>query len=42
VLDPRDDMARAIAELNDRLVVDERVTVAQLTVRDGITLIRRA
>ena len=42
VLDPRDDMARGIAELNDRLVVDERVTVAQLTVRDGITLIRRA
>jgi len=42
VLDPPDDNARAITALNDRLVVDERVTVAQLTVRDGLTLIRRA
>jgi predicted O-methyltransferase YrrM len=42
VLDPRDDNARAIAELNDRLLVDGRVTVVQLTVRDGLTLIRRA
>jgi caffeoyl-CoA O-methyltransferase len=32
---------RAIAELNDRLVRDPRVTVALLTVRDGVTLVRR-
>ncbi len=42
VLDPRDENARAIAELNDRLASDDRVIVTQLTVRDGITLIRRA
>ncbi len=42
VLDPLDENARAIAELNDRLASDDRVIVTQLTVRDGITLIRRA
>jgi caffeoyl-CoA O-methyltransferase len=33
---------RAIAELNDRLAADERVVAVLLTVRDGVTLVRRA
>ena len=33
---------RAITELNDRLVDDDRVTAVLLTVRDGVTLVRRA
>jgi caffeoyl-CoA O-methyltransferase len=37
-----DESTRAIAELNDRLVRDERVVVAFLTVRDGVTLVRRS
>ena len=41
VVDPHDDTARVIAELNDRLVADSRLVVVQLTVRDGLTLIRR-
>ena len=41
VLDPRDDISRTIAALNDELVADTRITVVQLTVRDGLTLIRR-
>ena len=32
---------RAIVELNDRLVRDPRVTCVLLTVRDGVTLVRR-
>lgn len=31
----------AIKELNDRVAADERVVAVQLTVRDGVTLIRR-
>jgi caffeoyl-CoA O-methyltransferase len=44
VLDESDDSAdtRAIRELNDRIASDPRVVAAQLTVRDGVTLIRRA
>jgi caffeoyl-CoA O-methyltransferase len=42
VLDPHDDDTRAIAALNDRLASDPRLTVVQLTVRDGLALIRRA
>jgi caffeoyl-CoA O-methyltransferase len=44
VLDDGDDseVTRAIRELNDRIVSDERVVVVQLTVRDGVTLLRRA
>jgi hypothetical protein len=30
-----------MAALNDRIVADERVVAVQLTVRDGVTLIRR-
>ncbi|MDX6396904.1 MAG: caffeoyl-CoA O-methyltransferase [Gaiellaceae bacterium] len=41
VLDPPDDDSRAIAALNDKLAVDERVVCVQLTVRDGVTLVRR-
>jgi caffeoyl-CoA O-methyltransferase len=41
VLDPPDDDSRAIAALNDKLAADERVVCVQLTVRDGITLVRR-
>src|SRR5947209_7482271 len=43
VLDPAagGESAQAIAEFNDRVVADERVVCVMLTVRDGITLIRR-
>ncbi len=41
VLDPPDETTKTIASLNDKLAADERVVVVQLTVRDGITLIRR-
>jgi caffeoyl-CoA O-methyltransferase len=41
VLDPQDEDSRAIAALNDKLAADERVVVSQLTVRDGVTLLRR-
>ena len=41
-LDPQDDDSRAIAALNDRIAADERLVAVQLTVRDGVTLIRRA
>jgi caffeoyl-CoA O-methyltransferase len=43
VLDPADDSAptRAIRELNDRIATDDRVVAVQLTVRDGVTLVRR-
>ena len=45
VLDPgpdADESTRALAELNDRLVADPRLVAVQLTVRDGVTLVRRA
>ena len=43
VLDESDDSedTRAIRELNDRIAADERVVAVQLTIRDGVTLIRR-
>lgn len=41
VLDPQDEDSRAIAALNDLLARDDRLAVVQLTVRDGITLVRR-
>jgi caffeoyl-CoA O-methyltransferase len=43
VLDADDDSedTKAIRKLNDRLASDSRVTVAMLTVRDGVTLVRR-
>ncbi len=44
VLDDADDSpgTRAIRELNDRIAADDRVIAVQLTVRDGVTLVRRA
>ena len=44
VLDPEhgDDGARAMARFNDRVASDPRVVAVQLTVRDGVTVIRRA
>jgi caffeoyl-CoA O-methyltransferase len=43
VLDPDDDPStRALVELNDHIAADERVVAVQLTVRDGVTLVRRA
>ncbi len=42
VLDPQDDTTKVIAALNDMIAADERVVAVQLTVRDGVTLIRRA
>ena len=44
VLDESDDSedTQAFRELNDRLAADERVVAVQLTVRDGVTLVRRA
>jgi caffeoyl-CoA O-methyltransferase len=37
----QDESTRAIAELNDHIAADERVISVQLTVRDGVTLVRR-
>jgi len=44
VLDENDDSTAttAIRELNDRIAADDRVVAVQLTVRDGVTLLRRA
>jgi caffeoyl-CoA O-methyltransferase len=43
VVDEEDDSAetRTLRELNDRLASDERVVAVQLSVRDGVTLVRR-
>jgi caffeoyl-CoA O-methyltransferase len=42
VLEPDDDPGtRVIAELNDRIARDQSVVAVQLTVRDGVTLVRR-
>ena len=44
VLDDADNSpaTAAIRELNDRIAADDRVIAVQLTVRDGVTLVRRA
>jgi caffeoyl-CoA O-methyltransferase len=42
VLDPRGSADAAIARFNDRVVADPSLVAVQLTVRDGLTLIRRA
>ena len=36
-----DESTRAIREFNDHVAADERVTAVMLTIRDGVTLIRR-
>jgi caffeoyl-CoA O-methyltransferase len=43
LLDENDtsEATRALREFNDRIVADERVEVVMLTVRDGLSLIRR-
>jgi caffeoyl-CoA O-methyltransferase len=41
VLDPKRETAEAIARFNDHVRADERVECVLLTIRDGITLIRR-
>jgi caffeoyl-CoA O-methyltransferase len=41
VLDPKDDSARATAELNDTVIADGRVENVMLTVRDGVMLVRK-
>src|SRR5258708_5163907 len=41
VLDPKDESARATAELNDIVTADDRVENVMLTVRDGVMLIRK-
>jgi len=41
VLDPDDDVARAIAAFNEHVQADSRTENVILTVRDGLTLIRR-
>ena len=42
MLDPKSDDDRAIVAFNEHVRNDTRVTHVMLTVRDGITLIRRA
>ncbi|HET6527684.1 MAG TPA: class I SAM-dependent methyltransferase [Balneolaceae bacterium] len=41
VLDPQDEKARAIDKLNKTIAEDERVEQVMLTVRDGLTLVRK-
>jgi caffeoyl-CoA O-methyltransferase len=43
VVDPNDndESTRAIREFNDRVAADERISCVMLTIRDGVTLIRR-
>ena len=41
VLDPPDETSALIAALNEKLAADERVVAVQLTIRDGVTLVRR-
>jgi caffeoyl-CoA O-methyltransferase len=41
VLDPQDDGARAMAELNDRIAADERVESVLLGLSDGVTIARK-
>ena len=44
VIDPeaRDDSAQGIRDFNDHVIADPRVVSVMLTIRDGVTLIRRA
>lgn len=41
VVDPRDEITRAIAELNETITRDDRVENVLLTVRDGVQLVRK-
>jgi caffeoyl-CoA O-methyltransferase len=42
VVDPHSEQARVIADFNDRVMADPRTVNVLLTVRDGVTLARRA
>lgn len=41
VLDPQDKQARAVDQLNKKIVSDDRVEAVMLTVRDGVTVVRK-
>jgi caffeoyl-CoA O-methyltransferase len=41
VIDPQDDRARTVADLNDRITADDRVDSVMIFVADGLTLVRR-
>ena len=41
VLDPKDDNARALSALNDRIVADDRVECVMVPIRDGVTLVKK-
>ena len=41
VLDPQDDRARIVADLNERITADERVDSAMVFVADGLTFVRK-
>jgi caffeoyl-CoA O-methyltransferase len=41
VVDPQDDRARIVDELNNRITADERVDSVMVLVADGLTLVRR-
>lgn len=41
VIDPKDDQARAIVAFNQHVAADERVVQVMLSVRDGVSLIRK-
>jgi caffeoyl-CoA O-methyltransferase len=41
VLDPQEERARIVAELNDRITADERVDSVMVFVADGLTLVRK-
>jgi caffeoyl-CoA O-methyltransferase len=41
VIDPQDDRARTVADLNNRITADDRVDSVMIFVADGLTLVRR-
>jgi caffeoyl-CoA O-methyltransferase len=41
VVDPQDDRARTMADLNERIAADERVDSTLLGLADGVTLVRK-
>ena len=42
VLDAQDESTKTIVALNDKIAADDRVVAVQLTVRDGVTIVRRS
>jgi caffeoyl-CoA O-methyltransferase len=41
VVDPHDESTKRMAALNDKIAADDRVVAVLLTIRDGLTLVRR-